>query len=242
MRLQLTWWNVCETKGMVSEPHPTMLSQYGSQKGGVYGVRFRPNMKHLVSGGGDNVVYLWSMHCRPNLRHPIVRPYRYVGHQVCFFWRFSSYVNNSCLQIFSVLSSDFVPTSKNCPQFVPARTPANPADASRVIPGSLIETKLRSFSGNFSGNFSTIPFFCYSGFCVLKCLSRSRWPPEHLWFCRSGLITFSINRRKWWNMRQFGDGRCPPVEPRKKSFSSALLSLFLNQISIQSLQSLWSHS
>ncbi|CAM6104494.1 unnamed protein product [Calypogeia fissa] len=38
-------------------------------------------MKHLVSGGSDNLVYLWSMHCRPNLRHPNVRPYRYVGHQ-----------------------------------------------------------------------------------------------------------------------------------------------------------------
>ncbi|KAL3689153.1 hypothetical protein R1sor_015462 [Riccia sorocarpa] len=61
-------------------PHPTIVSQYGSHRGGVHAVRFRPQMKHLVSGGSDCAVYLWSLHCRPNLRHPVVRPYRFLGH------------------------------------------------------------------------------------------------------------------------------------------------------------------
>ncbi|KAL2610615.1 hypothetical protein R1flu_029188 [Riccia fluitans] len=62
------------------QPHPTIVSQYGSHRGGVHAVRFRPQMKHLVSGGSDCAVYLWSLHCRPNLRHPVVRPYRFLGH------------------------------------------------------------------------------------------------------------------------------------------------------------------
>uniref|UniRef100_A0A7I4B151 Uncharacterized protein n=1 Tax=Physcomitrium patens TaxID=3218 RepID=A0A7I4B151_PHYPA len=55
---------------------------YGCHKGGVNSLHFRPHMKHVVSGGADSVVLLWSLHCRPNLRHPVVRPYRFLGHQV----------------------------------------------------------------------------------------------------------------------------------------------------------------
>ncbi|KAL2622430.1 hypothetical protein R1flu_002635 [Riccia fluitans] len=65
---------------MSHQPHPTIVSQYRSHRGGVHAVRFRPQMKHLVSGGSDCAVYLWSLHCRPNLRHPVVRPYRFLGH------------------------------------------------------------------------------------------------------------------------------------------------------------------
>ncbi|BBN09281.1 centriolar protein POC1 [Marchantia polymorpha subsp. ruderalis] len=67
-------------QGKVSNHHPTIVSQYGSHRGGVHAVHFRPQMKHLVSGGNDNAVYLWSLHCRPNLRHPVVRPFRFLGH------------------------------------------------------------------------------------------------------------------------------------------------------------------
>ncbi|KAL2631299.1 hypothetical protein R1flu_015985 [Riccia fluitans] len=65
---------------MSHQPHPTIVSQYESHRGGVHAVRFRPQMKHLVLGGSDCAVYLWSLHCRPNLRDPVVRPYRFLGH------------------------------------------------------------------------------------------------------------------------------------------------------------------
>jgi hypothetical protein len=102
--IELTWSDLWWREGKVSEQHPTMLTQYGSQKGGVCAVAFRHNMKHLVSGGGDGSVFLWSMHCRPNLRHPNVRPYRYVGHQVRFHLVFLlplKTLNNHCWSAWS---------------------------------------------------------------------------------------------------------------------------------------------
>ncbi|CAM6022305.1 unnamed protein product [Sphagnum balticum] len=60
---------------------PVILASYGSHKGGANAVQFRPHMKHVVSGGADFAVLLWSLHCRTNLRYPIVRPYRFLGHQ-----------------------------------------------------------------------------------------------------------------------------------------------------------------
>ncbi|KAH8959232.1 hypothetical protein BDL97_06G068700 [Sphagnum fallax] len=61
---------------------PVILASYGSHKGGANAVQFRPHMKHVVSGGADFAVLLWSLHCRTNLRYPIVRPYRFLGHQI----------------------------------------------------------------------------------------------------------------------------------------------------------------
>lgn len=66
----------------MGDQDPVILASYGSHRGGVNALHFRPHMKHVVSGGADAVVLLWSLHCRPNLRHPVVRPYRFLGHQV----------------------------------------------------------------------------------------------------------------------------------------------------------------
>lgn len=66
----------------MGDQDPVILTSYGCHKGGVNSLHFRPHMKHVVSGGADSVVLLWSLHCRPNLRHPVVRPYRFLGHQV----------------------------------------------------------------------------------------------------------------------------------------------------------------
>jgi WD40 repeat protein len=82
---------------------PVILASYGSHKGGVNAVQFRPHMKHVVSGGADFAVLLWSLHCRTNLRYPIVRPYRFLGHQVT---RLSSFLPScsSCGLLSFVLS------------------------------------------------------------------------------------------------------------------------------------------
>eukprot|EP01018_Ginkgo_biloba_P034867 Gb_05087 [translate_table: standard] len=62
---------------------PALVTTYASHKGGTYCLAFRPYMKHLVSGGADGAVLLWSLFCRPNAhtRHTQIRPYRYLGHQ-----------------------------------------------------------------------------------------------------------------------------------------------------------------
>jgi hypothetical protein len=57
-------------------------------------LHFRPHMKHVVSGGADSAVLLWSLHCRPNLRHPVVRPYRFLGHQVIILPQFCNPLSN----------------------------------------------------------------------------------------------------------------------------------------------------
>jgi hypothetical protein len=82
---------------------PVILASYGSHKGGANAVQFRPHMKHVVSGGADFAVLLWSLHCRTNLRYPIVRPYRFLGHQVT---RLSSFLPScsSCGLLSFVLS------------------------------------------------------------------------------------------------------------------------------------------
>lgn len=83
----------------MGDQDPVILASYGSHRGGVHALQFRPHMKHVVSGGADSVVLLWSLHCRPNLRHPVVRPYRFLGHQVGLTFRISDN--------FSILKLDY---------------------------------------------------------------------------------------------------------------------------------------
>ena len=60
-----------------------LMTSYRGHKGGVTCLCFRPLMKHLVSGGSDGSVLLWSLFCRPGLsRQTQIRPYRFLGHQV----------------------------------------------------------------------------------------------------------------------------------------------------------------
>ncbi len=89
---------------------PVILASYGSHKGGANAVQFRPHMKHVVSGGADFAVLLWSLHCRTNLRYPIVRPYRFLGHQVT---RLSSFLPScsSCGLLSFVLSENLSSTA-----------------------------------------------------------------------------------------------------------------------------------
>jgi centriolar protein POC1 len=78
----------------MGDQDPVILASYGSHRGGVNALHFRPHMKHVVSGGADSAVLLWSLHCRPNLRHPVVRPYRFLGHQVIILPQFCNPLSN----------------------------------------------------------------------------------------------------------------------------------------------------
>lgn len=72
-----------------------IMNSYRGHKGGVTCVKFRPLMKHLVSGGSDGSVLMWSLFCRPALsrHHTQIRPYRFLGHQVAF----SSFCSFVCI-------------------------------------------------------------------------------------------------------------------------------------------------
>ncbi|MCO5557852.1 hypothetical protein L7F22_011424 [Adiantum nelumboides] len=60
-----------------------ILSSYRGHRGGVTCVKFRPLMKHLVSGGSDGSVLMWGLFCRSSFarHHTQIRPYRFLGHQ-----------------------------------------------------------------------------------------------------------------------------------------------------------------
>lgn len=82
-------WGSGSNGAAMGDQDPVILASYGSHRGGVNALHFRPHMKHVVSGGADSAVLLWSLHCRPNLRHPVVRPYRFLGHQVIILPQFT---------------------------------------------------------------------------------------------------------------------------------------------------------